>query len=756
MNTIPDRSYSGSDGAGPSSRRAAPAAAAPPATPPRHAGPPASSTPAAPLAQLQQQQAAHPLPHHHSLPASMPDSPTGSVTPRASNGTVAAAPASPLRLPAAAVPHTPVPMVAQLDHAHALPPATPPPPPLLAGPPSLHAAGPASPAAPVDNLIAQLPASIVVPPLPPPPAPDGANTQAPAGLVELSPTPPPPPPLLAAAAAAAAPAPQVQPSPPPPPPPQPAGTNVVNPPPAEPDFDLEEAVQCPICTEPMTNSGAHRIASLACGHLFGRSCIERWLVPHVRGERKKCPSCNTTATHKQLRNIFATAVVAADTEQLTTLRREIDRQVGLRERAETEIASLKNTIGQMQDEIRNAELKIRAFEQREHRRALREHPDSDRFQTFAWTNQPPRRVAPSGTFRYIAPLSDSETLALSQQLGADHNVLLYSVGLAQAFPVQVGHTKPIRALTASPAGRAMQFLTASADTTGCLVNVHSMSVAMRFQLRSAAWSCCFDSTSDLRVWYGTADNAILGFDLRWPHQPVAELRDQDLMGPNNRGHYIHSLVHVPGGGSGNDGTLVAASYWSVTSWTDYFSQQGGVPATVIAPTAPPARPCTRHPFNSMEPGSKCFAVETCAGDPDYALGFAFRHQSYPVSCAFGRVPPRAPVRIFDTRLDTSSTSTTATRMGMWRQWSAAETGDETPTTFLAVSNTGYNAIDIWSTSNEHEGRFECTLTAPTTTPILDIKPLVAPTRAADNALATLAAINETGDLFLFDQKLAGR
>lgn len=44
-----------------------------------------------------------------------------------------------------------------------------------------------------------------------------------------------------------------------------------------------EEETCSICFEPWTNSGAHRLVCLKCGHLFGEACIERWL--------KSVPKC---------------------------------------------------------------------------------------------------------------------------------------------------------------------------------------------------------------------------------------------------------------------------------------------------------------------------------------------------------------------------------------------------------------------------------------------------------------------------------
>ena len=39
----------------------------------------------------------------------------------------------------------------------------------------------------------------------------------------------------------------------------------------------DEGSDCPICFEPWTNVGPHRVSCLACGHLFGKSCIDTWL-----------------------------------------------------------------------------------------------------------------------------------------------------------------------------------------------------------------------------------------------------------------------------------------------------------------------------------------------------------------------------------------------------------------------------------------------------------------------------------------------
>lgn len=50
-------------------------------------------------------------------------------------------------------------------------------------------------------------------------------------------------------------------------------------------LEEESGDTCAICFEEWTNAGEHRLAALRCGHLFGYSCIQRWL----KGQVGKCP-----------------------------------------------------------------------------------------------------------------------------------------------------------------------------------------------------------------------------------------------------------------------------------------------------------------------------------------------------------------------------------------------------------------------------------------------------------------------------------
>lgn len=58
---------------------------------------------------------------------------------------------------------------------------------------------------------------------------------------------------------------------------------------------------CPICFEMWTSHGEHRLSSLQCGHLFGKSCILKFFSSG--GDR--CPLCNRASETSDIRTLFA-------------------------------------------------------------------------------------------------------------------------------------------------------------------------------------------------------------------------------------------------------------------------------------------------------------------------------------------------------------------------------------------------------------------------------------------------------------------
>ncbi|GIY10990.1 e3 ubiquitin-protein ligase RFWD3 [Caerostris darwini] len=83
----------------------------------------------------------------------------------------------------------------------------------------------------------------------------------------------------------------------------------------------DDGQTCTICFEPWTNSNEHRLVSLRCGHLFGRSCITRWLKGQAR-----CPQCNARARKSEIRNIYAKSVKVIDTLERDKALEELQKE----------------------------------------------------------------------------------------------------------------------------------------------------------------------------------------------------------------------------------------------------------------------------------------------------------------------------------------------------------------------------------------------------------------------------------------------
>eukprot|EP00873_Tetraselmis_striata_P016895 jgi/Tetstr1/437159/TSEL_025919.t1 len=98
----------------------------------------------------------------------------------------------------------------------------------------------------------------------------------------------------------------------------------------------EEAANCSICYEAWSSEGAHRVAALRCGHLFGQSCIAKWLK-----QSSKCPQCNQRARAADIRAIYAPCVLAVDNSALLEAQATAEAERARRRRAEAEVERMK-------------------------------------------------------------------------------------------------------------------------------------------------------------------------------------------------------------------------------------------------------------------------------------------------------------------------------------------------------------------------------------------------------------------------------
>jgi len=80
---------------------------------------------------------------------------------------------------------------------------------------------------------------------------------------------------------------------------------------------------CSICFDPWTNNGPHKIVSLKCGHLFGESCIKKWVA-----NSKRCPQCNAISKLSDLRHIYVSNIVCLELpyEKIERLTKDLESE----------------------------------------------------------------------------------------------------------------------------------------------------------------------------------------------------------------------------------------------------------------------------------------------------------------------------------------------------------------------------------------------------------------------------------------------
>ncbi|KAJ4977806.1 hypothetical protein NE237_008586 [Protea cynaroides] len=345
--------------------------------------------------------------------------------------------------------------------------------------------------------------------------------------------------------------------------------------------DLDGA-SCPICMEPWSAEGVHQLCCLPCGHLYGKSCIERWIRQCGRNNAK-CPQCKKKYTLSAIRVLYASRIVAVDDNTQKKV-------VCLQE----EIRSLKSRIESSEIRIERAEKKIESF----------------------FTE-----IKTKGTFLGIASrgqvqVRPSELIAVpggSQgQILSGHNISVGSQGssccsfefkdellvdgarifdmdaysplllLARRLPGMGGmhvltkisliypderedihlphNTKAVRDLHVSPCSSKLALL-ASLGKKLSILSMERNNFVLTYDLPVPAWSCSWDLNSSHHIYAGLQNGMILVFDTRQTTGPIESIRELS----SHPVHTIYSLGHdstVPSGGR----TLLSASSVGPCIW----------------------------------------------------------------------------------------------------------------------------------------------------------------------------------------------
>ncbi|XP_062117358.1 uncharacterized protein LOC133831167 isoform X2 [Humulus lupulus] len=331
---------------------------------------------------------------------------------------------------------------------------------------------------------------------------------------------------------------------------------------------------CPICMEAWCNDGDHHICCLPCGHIYGMSCIKKWL--QMRKNQGKCPQCNKKCTPKDLRKLFASRLVAVDEDSQKRIRLLETKCSSL----EKERADWRKKEAKWKKEESVMRLKVQQLTERTThleqflgdlsngpsssvnsgrdflRRSVTGHNSNSIL--CRQGSSPPFMLQVDGAQLFDFDASNQNLLIARNLSGMGAKRILTKISLIPPYeredillPLTINFIKDLRI---SPTDSCLALL-ASLGKKLSLFSTESNNVILAYDLPAAAWTCSWDLNSSCYMYAGLQNGSVLMFDMRQTMGPVKFLKGLT----SNPVHTVHSLLHKSTLPSGARSVLSASS-----------------------------------------------------------------------------------------------------------------------------------------------------------------------------------------------------
>ncbi|OXB74076.1 UNVERIFIED_CONTAM: hypothetical protein H355_003139 [Colinus virginianus] len=351
---------------------------------------------------------------------------------------------------------------------------------------------------------------------------------------------------------------------------------------APPREEEEEGDTCAICFEPWTNAGDHRLSALRCGHLFGYTCIDRWL----KGQAGKCPQCNKKAKRSDIVVLYARTLKALDTSEQERMKSSLEKEQRLRRQAELESAQSRLQLQVLTDECTKLRKQVQELKAlvAQHSVSASKQAGSSRtcFPGSLPSSQSQRKyhlekvfvVSQAGNCRVMAYCDSLSCLVVSQP--SPQSTFIPGCGVkmmsvadlrsSQYIPI---HSKQIRGLAFGTRADGL-LLSAALDSTLKLTSLATNTVVQTYNTGRPVWSCCWCLDDTNYIYAGLVNGSIMIYDLRDTSSHVQELVPQKSRCPMVSLSYLPRMASAsfPYGGI-LAGTLEGACFWEQKAGNSY-------------------------------------------------------------------------------------------------------------------------------------------------------------------------------------------
>uniref|UniRef100_H3C986 RING-type E3 ubiquitin transferase n=1 Tax=Tetraodon nigroviridis TaxID=99883 RepID=H3C986_TETNG len=244
-----------------------------------------------------------------------------------------------------------------------------------------------------------------------------------------------------------------------------------------------EGDSCTICFEAWTAAGEHRLSALRCGHLFGFTCIQRWLKA-----RAPPASCNKKAKRSDIVLLYAPKLKALDNTEQESLKKSLEQEQSLRRKAELESAQYKLKLQVVANKL-----------------------DGSRTAQYSFSKAV--LVSQGGGCRVLAYCEPLSCLLASQP--SPHSTLLPGFGIKKVSVVSMKasqyvpvHSKQIRGLSFNGQQDSL-LLSAALDNTVKLTSLLTNTVVQTYNAGRPVWSCCWSLDNSNYVYAGLNNGSVL-------------------------------------------------------------------------------------------------------------------------------------------------------------------------------------------------------------------------------------------------------
>ncbi|EZA46696.1 hypothetical protein DMN91_012312 [Ooceraea biroi] len=315
----------------------------------------------------------------------------------------------------------------------------------------------------------------------------------------------------------------------------------------ESDTDSDQA--CPICMEQWTSAGEHRLCCLRCGHLFGHSCILRWLQHSCNSTNRRCPQCNKKAAVKHIRMLYAKKLTTIDTSEYEQLKRDLSNASAEKQRLHEELSQYN--IRQSVYEQQLACMKKRIADLESHQRSeIMDHASQSASNLSAKKFHLERSVEickEEGC--RVLDYNPWHRLLVTSQKSSNHLFKGYGIrkfdceyfNLRQFIFL---HADAIRDVTFHSTQQEL-LLSVGFDKCAKLLDVHNNTTVHTYEMQHSLWSCCWSGDNPYVFLTGTQNGIINQFDIRQTSSAVSTLD-----GHGDRSPVVSMATVPPNPGSG--------------------------------------------------------------------------------------------------------------------------------------------------------------------------------------------------------------